>query len=201
MRIIGLTGGSGSGKSVVASLLAKRQFQIIDCDQLARAVLRPETTCLSDIFRIFGQTVKNEDGSLNRAALAAIVFGDQAKLEQLNGIMYPAIIKEIEEELAELSAKGVSYAVLDAPTLFESGADRLCDQTVSVLSEEALQIRRIMERDRLTLPQAKSRLAAQQTNAFYQERSDYTIQNSGSLKALEAQVEKLIEALEKQDNK
>ena len=91
MTVIGLTGSSGSGKSTVASLLSDRQFHIIDCDTVARAVLRPDTTCLSDIFHTFGQNVKNEDGSLNRAALADIVFRDKKKLEQLNGIMYPQL--------------------------------------------------------------------------------------------------------------
>lgn len=200
MLVIGLTGSSGSGKSTVAAMLEKAGFSVIDCDQLARAVLRPDTSCLSDIFRTFGQTVKNADGTLNRRALGDIVFRDKAKLELLNGIMYPRITADIEQLLAEFRERGVRYAVLDAPTLFESGVDRLCDTTVSVLSEDSLRLERIMARDNITLEQAKSRLASQYPNAFYLERSDHTIENSESVTLLERQVQSLIEILQKKNH-
>ena len=196
MTVIGLTGSSGSGKSTVASLLSDKQFHIIDCDTVARAVLRPDTTCLSDIFHTFGQNVKNEDGSLNRAALADIVFRDKKKLEQLNGIMYPQITADIKKQLEELSQQGNRFVVLDAPTLFESGADQLCDITVSVLSEDVLRLQRIMKRDNISIEQAKNRLSSQYPNSFYRERSDYTVENSGSMEYLKRQIDQLIDQIQ-----
>jgi len=196
MTVIGLTGSSGSGKSTVASLLSDRQFHIIDCDTVARTVLRPDTTCLSDIFHTFGQNVKNEDGSLNRAALADIVFRDKKKLEQLNGIMYPQITADIKKQLEELSQQGNRFVVLDAPTLFESGADQLCDITVSVLSEDVLRLQRIMKRDNISIEQAKNRLSSQYPNSFYRERSDYTVENSGSIEYLKKQIDQLIDQIQ-----
>ena len=109
--------------------------------------------------------------------------------------MYPQITADIREILAHCRKKNEAFAVLDAPTLFESGADALCDCVVSVLSDDTLRIARIMARDQLTLEEAQKRLASQQSNAFYKEKSYFVIKNSGSLEALQAEVAILIKKL------
>ncbi len=195
MTVVGLTGSSGSGKSTVSSLLRAEGFDIIDCDRIARDVLRPGTACLAAIFCIFGSAVQNEDGSLNRRALADIVFHDRQKLKQLNAVMYPQIKTDINEILKQLAQSGTALVVLDAPTLFESGADQMCDVTVSVLSNDALRLKRIVSRDKIDLELAQSRLASQHSNSFYRDKSDYTIENSGSLEQLKQQVKTLAETL------
>lgn len=171
MTVVGLTGSSGSGKSTVSSLLRAEGFDIIDCDRIARDVLRPDTACLAAIFCIFGSAVQNEDGSLNRRALADIVFHDRQKLKQLNAVMYPQIKTDINEILKQLAQSGTALVVLDAPTLFESGADQMCDVTVSVLSNDALRLKRIVSRDKIDLELAQSRLASQHSNSFYRDKS------------------------------
>ncbi len=195
MKVIGLTGSSGSGKSTVSAMLGTHGFYIIDCDQIARAVLRPETNCLKEIFVQFGETVKNADGSLNRKALAEIVFSSPEQLKRLDAIMYPQITADIRDILSACAKNGEQCVILDAPTLFESGADSLCKQVVSVLSEDTLRIKRIMARDSLTAEEAQKRLAAQQANDFYAERSDFIVTNNGSLQALEAEVAALAKQL------
>lgn len=195
MTVIGLTGSSGSGKSTVSALLESQGFYIIDCDRIAREVLRPDTACLSEIYHVFGDALRNRDGSLNRAALAELVFHDKEKLGQLNAIMYPPIKEDIRKLLRQLEQNGTDFVILDAPTLFESGADQMCDVTVSVLSDDPIRIARIMQRDGIDPELAKSRLASQQSNQFYRERSDYTIDNSGSLEELERHVIRLARML------
>lgn len=195
MKVIGLTGSSGSGKSTVSGLLKARGFVIVDCDQTAREVLRPETNCLAQIFDTFGTAVKAADGSLDRKALAGIVFSDPAMLQKLNHIMYPQILTDIRAFLEQYRQQKAAWAVLDAPTLFESGADSLCDITISVLADDAARVSRIMARDHISQSMAQSRLRAQQTNAFYRERSDFVIENTTGLSELTQQVERLITEL------
>lgn len=195
MKVIGLTGSSGSGKSTVSALLREYGFFIIDCDRAAREALRPDTDCLKKIFACFGPAVRNADGSLNRKALAGIVFAAPEKLRQLDAIMYPQITADIRDILAACEKRGEAFAVLDAPTLFESGADALCDCVVSVLSEDTLRIKRIMERDRLTAEEAQKRLSSQQSNAFYEGKSDFVVLNSGSPEELNAEVTALVQKL------
>ena len=171
---------------------------MLDCDQFARAVLRSDTPCLADIFATFGQTVKNSDGGLDRTALAQIVFADPKKLAKLNRIMYPQIITDLQHRLAQLRIDGTDCVILDAPTLFESGADRLCDQVIAVIADPKLQIKRISARDHLTLQQAAQRLSSQQSNDFYQSRADYLIKNVSTPAELEQQVLQLAQALKKE---
>ncbi len=195
MKVIGLTGSSGSGKSTVSALLREYGFFIIDCDRAAREALRPDTDCLKKIFTYFGPAVRNADGSLNRKALAGIVFTDPEKLRQLDAIMYPQITADIRDILAACEKRGEAFAVLDAPTLFESGADALCDCVVSVLSDDTLRIKRIVARDRLTAEEAQKRLSSQQSNAFYEGKSDFVVLNSGSPEALKGEVSALVQKL------
>lgn len=195
MTVIGLTGSSGSGKSSVSALLKEQGFTIIDCDGIARAVLRPDTPCLAKIFETFGETVKNTDSTLNRRALAKIVFTDAQSLEKLNAIMYPQITTDIIALLKQYRQEGQQFVVLDAPTLFESGADRLCDCTVSVLSEDTVRIKRIMARDGLSEEMARARLSSQQENNFYRTRSDYIVENHGTPEELNRQTKALAERI------
>ena len=141
MLVIGLTGSSGSGKSTVSQMLQEQEFDVINCDSVARDVVRPGSPCLNAIFEAFGETVRGMDGTLNRRLLADIVFHDKKKLEKLNSIMYPQITADIKDLLRQYQANGSEFAVLDAPTLFESGADSLCDCTVSVISNDPLRIK------------------------------------------------------------
>lgn len=201
MLVIGLTGSSGSGKSTVSQTLQEQEFDVINCDSVARDVVRPGSPCLNAIFEAFGETVRGMDGTLNRRLLADIVFHDKKKLEKLNSIMYPQITADIKDLLRQYQANGSEFAVLDAPTLFESGADSLCDCTVSVISNDPLRIKRIMERDNIEEAMAISRLRSQYPNEFYIQRSDYIIKNIGTLTQLKLQTQELISELRNRCNR
>ena len=201
MLVIGLTGSSGSGKSTVSQMLQEQEFDVINCDSVARDVVRSGSPCLNAIFEAFGETVRGMDGTLNRRLLADIVFHDKKKLEKLNSIMYPQITADIKDLLRQYQANGSEFAVLDAPTLFESGADSLCDCTVSVISNDPLRIKSIMERANIEEAMAISRLRSQYPNEFYIQRSDYIIKNIGTLTQLKLQTQELISELRNRCNR
>ena len=175
--LVGITGQSGGGKTLVATYLTKYGYHVIDADIVARKVVEPGSPCLDEIARIFGNELILSNGSLNRGELADIVFNDEAKLKKLNDTIYPSITAEILLQIKTLREHGAGSIFLDAPTLFESGFDRYCDKIVSVVAPRELRSRRIMTRDNLTPEQTEARLSAQQDDDFYISRSDYVIEN------------------------
>lgn len=182
--IIGLTGQTGSGKSTICKTLIQQGVMILDCDEISRDVIH-EPEVMEKLVQYFGQQIVEESGDLNRRKLANMVFTDEENRIYLNSVMYPRITAKIQEEIDVLQRKGCRYILLDAPTLFESGADRLCDTIVSVLAPAELRRRRIMERDSITATEALNRMSAQQKDDFYRARSAYVIENKGSLEELE----------------
>lgn len=181
--VVGLTGQTGAGKSVISEGLAEIDCYPIDCDKLARKAVEAGTDTLKKLTEAFGEEILQEDGSLNRRALGGIVFSDPQKLGQLNAITHPAILTLIEDEILYAASLGHKAAVVDAPTLFESGADRLCDTVIAVTAAEQTRLNRIMKRDGLTEQTAKQRIAAQHLTTFYQERSELVIENDGGKQA------------------
>ena len=181
VMVVGLTGQTGAGKSTVSKVFASNGFAIIDADQVARKVVEKGTKCLDEIADFYGNTVINKDGTLNRKALAAIVFSDKAKLETLNTITYPYITGEILKQIRYHSMKGEKLILLDAPTLFESRADDFCEIIISVLADADIREKRIISRDGLTHEQARKRMNSQLDESFFRSHSDYVIRNNGSI--------------------
>lgn len=188
-RVIGLTGQTGAGKSTVAAYFRRMGAEVIDCDLAARKVVEPGAPALLRARQLFGQGILRADGTLDRAAVAELVFSDPEKLKRWCDILYPAITEYIEGRLRELS--GTPAVILDAPTLFESGADRLCDAVVSVVAPEKRRLKRIMARDGIGREAALRRMSAQPEEAFYTGRSQAVIVNDGSPEYLKEQVESL----------
>ncbi|WP_040195759.1 dephospho-CoA kinase [Candidatus Soleaferrea massiliensis] len=184
--IIGLTGPTGAGKTTVSGMLETYGVQLIDCDRLAREVVMPGRPCLREIRDVFGAGVLHADGSLDRSALADMVFTDSQQLQKLNDIMFSAIINEIKLRIRQLNETG-AHILIDAPTLFESGAHRLCDIILVVLGSEENRMKRIVERDHLSEQNAGNRMRAQHAETFYRQRADFVIENNGSLSDLKRQ--------------
>jgi dephospho-CoA kinase len=134
--VLGLTGQTGAGKSTLCQYLQQKGCSIIDADQVARDVVEKGSDCIADVILEFGIEYLNMDGSLNRRKLAESVFTDKAKLKKLNDIMFPYIIRNIEEKIQLKKEAEEGIIVLDAPTLFESGCDKFCDKVVSVIATE-----------------------------------------------------------------
>ena len=184
VMVVGLTGQTGAGKSTVSKVFAANGFAVIDADQVARRVVEKGTKCLDEIADFFGEGVINEDGSLNRKALAAIVFSDKAKLETLNTITYPYITSEILRQIRVHAMKDEKLILLDAPTLFESRADDFCEIIISVLADEDIREKRIIARDGLTQEQARRRMNSQLNEDFFRSHSDYIIRNNGNMETV-----------------
>ncbi|MBR1591837.1 MAG: dephospho-CoA kinase [Ruminococcus sp.] len=184
LMIVGLTGQTGAGKSTVSKIFADNGFMVIDADHIARKVVERGTPCLGEISDYFGLSVLNPDGTLNRKALAAIVFNDKTKLETLDTIIYPYITGEILRLIRKYSASGEKLMLLDAPTLFESRADDFCDIIISVIADENIRMNRIIERDSISEEQARQRMNSQLSEEFFVSHSDYIIKNNGLIESV-----------------
>jgi len=161
--IIGVTGGSGSGKSSFASLLG---YELIDADNVYHTLLSENDMLKKELTDLFG--------SYERKDIASIVFTDDAKLEKLNIITFKYTVAAIVDKIPSNG-----NAVIDAPLLFESGLDKTCDVTIAVLAKKTLRIQRIMARDAISREQAETRINAQKPDAFYIKNADYIIHNNG----------------------
>lgn len=194
--IVGLTGQTGAGKSTISHYLSENGVTVIDADQVAREVVDTGSACIADIALEFGCEYINMDGTLNRKKMAKTVFTDKAKLKKLNGLMFPYIIESMMEKLEQLRQEKDGIIVMDAPTLFESGADRECDCVISVTADKDTRLERIIQRDGLTEEEAEERISAQHDEEYYRSRSWQVLENNGDLESLKHQADVLLSQLE-----
>lgn len=193
MKIIGLTGQTGAGKSTVAAWLQAHGTVCIDADRVSRAVTKPGTAAFKEVIAAFGKEMLSADGTLNRRALGSLVFADEVKRKQLESILFPHIITDIRRQLERAENNGAAVAVLDAPTLFESGLDKICTRTVGVVADENRRYDRIVARDGLTADAAKARMNAQKSEAFFRTHCDAIIENNGDREALEQRIREVFD--------
>ena len=198
MRIIGLTGSSGSGKSLIAKYFGEHGCAIIDADLVSHTVTNSNTSCQQDLSLAFGEDLIRPDGTLDRVRLAAIVFSDQEKLETLNKIVLPYILEEIGKRISELKQAGYHMLLLDAPTLFEAGADSICDFIIAVCADPEIKLKRIMERDKLSIEAASMRMGAQKDDSFYHAHANLVLYNDKSQEELFQKVSVVFKELLKQ---
>lgn len=191
MKIIGITGPSGSGKSILGNFLADRGIPVINADELYHSLLIPPSRCLDKIRYSFGDEVFNSDGTLNRPALSHVVFADKSKLELLNSSVLSIVIEEAEKLIAEFARSGKKIVAMDAPTLIESGFDKKCDLVISVISDPSTRAKRIAERDNISDSAAAERIGAQQNDDFYKKHSDVVIINDEDLASFLEQADKI----------
>lgn len=183
--VIGLTGGSGAGKSAVSEFLKEKGATVIDADAISREITKEGGIALPEIDKAFPGVIK--DGVLDRKALGRIVFADSCKLSLLNEITHKYIKKLTEEKIK----KADGLIVLDAPLLFEAGEDVLCDKIVFVTADEEVRIKRIMKRDALSYPDAKMRIDARNLSPIM-EKCDFVIENNGEILTIEKEIEDFI---------
>lgn len=193
LLILGLTGQSGSGKGEVCRAFSCFENVVcLDTDKTAREVVEKGKPCLSELCEYFGDGILNEDGSLDRRKLASAAFSDEEKHCSLNRITHFYITKEIKKWLDVMQKDGAGVAVIDAPLLFESGANELCDITVGVIAPYPTRLKRIIKRDGIDKKSAKLRLDSQPKDSFFKERCDYIIANNGSLSVLQKKAQRLM---------
>lgn len=177
MFIIGVTGGSGSGKSTIANLLASYGGVAIDADRVYHEMLNTCVPMQKEILARF-PSVQGEDGGVDRRRLAHIVFIDDNALGALNQITQPYIIEKVEQMFEEFYRQNRSFVVLDVIRLFESSLSNLCDVTIGVIAQEELRIKRIIERDKISENRARERVRAQQSDDYYRSKCDYIVENN-----------------------
>lgn len=192
MLVIGLTGPSGAGKNAVSDLFASFGLPVLDADEIYHALLIPPSPCLRELVLTFGQEILNPDGTLNRRALGAIVFSDTAQLQQLNEISHRFVMAEIRKRMEQYRADETRAVILNAPQLFEAGAERDCNIIVSVLADPETRLSRIMHRDGIDAETAERRMRAQKSDAFFRSHSNYIIENNGSLDNAVAAVRRIL---------
>ncbi|MFM9277750.1 dephospho-CoA kinase [Paenibacillus jiagnxiensis] len=192
--IIGLTGGIATGKSTVSALLAARGALLVDADAIAREVMLPGHPVLNAVVRHFGQEVLNEDGTLHRKRLGAIVFANPSERQALNEITHPAIRQEIIRRMNAYEAEFPDkLVVVDIPLLYESRLDNLFQKVMVVYVPAEVQLKRLMQRDGLTPEQARQRLDAQMPIEEKKRLADIVVDNSRDVADTERQLDELLE--------
>lgn len=197
MLVVGLTGNIGSGKSTVARLLGVRGVPVIDADVLAREVVAPRSDALAAIVARWGEAMLAPDGTLDRAALRRIVFASAADRAALDAIVHPAVKARREELLAEARVRGDRVVVCDIPLLFEAGLTGDVDVILLVDAPRELRLERLVRDRGLSRADALAMIDAQQPAEGKRGRSDYVIDNDGSLETLRARVDETWRVIER----
>ncbi|MCX7714180.1 MAG: dephospho-CoA kinase [Clostridia bacterium] len=190
MKILGITGGSGCGKTYVSNIFRGMGIFVVDADIVARDVVKPGKPALLELVEYFGRDILNDDGSLNRKKLAHLAFSDDKKLSALNEITHKYISEAIWNML---SAYNGDIVGIDGAALIESGIKY--DFLLAVISDKKIRKRRIMERDKLTEREAEERINAQKDDSFYTGKANFVIINNGDAYTLQQEAEKIVKKL------
>lgn len=196
MKVIGLTGGTGSGKSVVSRRLEQMGAIIVDADAISRQIVEIGKPAYQEIVAHFGRGILQDDGTIFRRKLGDIVFHNAAELVFLNQCTHTYIVAQMQEEIAQAKAEGkASCIVLDAPLLFEVGLDALCDQIWVVYASATVRAARVMARDGISQESAMARIANQKNWDEYAAGADLILDNSGDIAQLEQQLQNAIQKI------
>lgn len=191
--VIGLTGQSGAGKTTVSKTFAQNGFEVINCDLISRKVNEHGSLCNRKLAEFFPNCF-DKAFKLDRKKLAEIVFSDEKKLKILNNLVFPFITDMIRYEISVCETKS-KYILLDAPTLFEAGADKLCDKIVSVIADKDIRFTRIKKRDNIDDKLIEKRFSSQHTSEYFVKMSDFIIENNKSVYDAISQTEDVIKRI------
>jgi dephospho-CoA kinase len=190
VRLIGLTGGIGSGKSAAAAFLRKLGVTVIDADEGTRAVQAPGSEGLHRLVEAFGPEMLTTEGALDRAALGAVVFADASARQRLNAIVHPLVREWMAERVREAAERGDEVVVLDIPLLFETRGTEGLDAVILVYSPEELQLKRLVEQRGMDEGAARERIAAQMPIDDKRRLASHVVVNTGTLDDLRSEVER-----------
>lgn len=191
IKIIGFTGRSGSGKTTACRYLAEKGAAVIDCDEIAHNVLVDSPECREKVAARFGQDIKDENGQINRARLAARAFETPQTAKELTDITHPYIIKNILDRAREYEKSGRAYVYVDGAVIIGCEFEKYCDKIAVVAADEEESIKRLEKRDKLSAQRLKERLSKQLSLRQMTAVADYVIQNNGDLDALYRDTERV----------
>lgn len=195
MKLIGLTGGIASGKSLIESMFRNAGIAVIDADAISREVTQPQTPGLAQVIAHFGADYLLPDGSLNRPKLGSLVFSDAAARAQLERITHPLIREAMQQRLKQFEDQGHAYCVYSAALIFEKNLEPIFDGIILVFCDEATQLTRLMKRDGISQAEAKLRLSTQMPLANKLKRTPYQVDNSQDTLHTAADLSKVWQAL------
>ena len=176
--IIGITGNSGTGKSEISKLLAEKiDAKIINADEVVKELSENGNEYYEKIVELFGSSILNNN-KLNKPQMAKIIYNNKEKRKELNKLTYKYVVEEIKKRAKNSEYKNL---IIDAPLLFESGLNKICNITIGVIANMDNKIQRICKRDNIDEETALARLKIQQENKFYIQKSDYIIKNNGKI--------------------
>jgi dephospho-CoA kinase len=191
MKVIGLTGGIGSGKSTVAQFLAELGAVVIDADKVGHEAFKPATPAWNDVVAAFGKEVIAENGEVDRKKLGAIVFGSPEALQKLNRIMHSRMREMVREQIEEYRRQGVDVVVLEAPVLIEANWTPLVDEVWVTLASESEVVRRLKEKRGLEEEQILARIHSQISSEERMKHASVVINNDGDLDEMKKKVKEL----------
>ena len=192
MKVIGLTGGIASGKSTASAYLRELGAAIVDADAISRASTRCGGAAFEAVCAAFGD-ILGADGEIDRRKLGGIVFADEDARRKLNSIVHPAVMAESRAQIENARASGVKVCILDVPLLFETGMEKLCDETWLIYVPREEQIRRMAERDGLDAAAAAARIDSQMPLEEKLKRADVAIDASGTIEQTREKLRRLWE--------
>ena len=178
MQVIGVTGGSGTGKSTLLDICAKQGAKVIDCDKLYHKLLVENKALLDEIRSHFPSAF--DDGGLNRKDLGKLVFADKTALADLNQITHKYVCKAVDELLESYRNAGEALVVIEAIALVESGLNKRTDTVIAVLAAKEMRTQRIVKREDISLAYATRRIDGQQEDTFFRKHADFIIENNGT---------------------
>lgn len=194
MLSVGLTGNIASGKSIVESYFEKKGIPVINADDVTHELIEKDREIQSKIRKLFdGEDILNENGSLSRAKIGQIVFSDQDKLEELENILHPAVIKKIEEFFDQ--KRDADIVIASVPLLFEIDIQPMFDRTILVCADKKIRLQRLMNRNGYSLEHALDRINSQISQEEKRNIADFIIENNNDILELELQINKVIERL------
>ena len=193
IKVFAIVGLSGSGKSLVSGRLRELGYHVIDCDRVVRDLQQPGTACWNDMKAAFPQVFSGD--SFDRRELGRQCYADEGKMKILNSIVHPRVREELIRRFRELETEGAECCFIEAPTLFESGIDDLCDLIILVEAERDIAVSRIMERDSLSMEDAEARLDAQIPVEELEEKVDIILENNKDIDDLDLGIDRMCEYL------
>jgi dephospho-CoA kinase len=185
---LGVTGGIGSGKSLVCSLFASLGVPVLSADDIAKDIMRNDDGVRRELLRLLGDAAFNPDGSLDRRYIASRIFSDRSLQRKLNAAVHPRVENELDRRLAELEAGGARAAIVEAALIYEAGYDRSLDAVIVVDADKRERLRRIVVRDKASPSDVLKRMNAQWPAARKLAKADYVVRNDGSMEDLERNV-------------
>ena len=200
MKVIGITGTSGSGKSTVSGWLREWGYPVLDGDAISRELATPGSPYVEALVREFGPGICDESGALARQVLGLRVFADPEGLRRLTEITTPLILAELRRRIEAARRQGFSVVFLDGALIIDTPFEALCDKILLVEGDRAGQIERIARRDGISLDAARQRLDSQQSSEKLRRRADYLLENRGTLEELRGKTEQILKTIKGMDS-